>query len=120
MLLGKDNGLAYPLTALHPQASHHQVLQHLPYGVYIIYIAVYLVALDVPMIVRILIQRLACLFISPHGFHLLLLVLAQLVVSNAFLQDECSSLQGIVGHQVSVGHRFVQFVGKGIARIHLE
>ena len=120
MLLGKDNGLANTLSALYPEARLHQVLQHLSDGILIIDIAVYLVAFDVPMIVRILVQRLASLFVRPHRFHLFLLFPAQLIVADALLQYHRAPFQGIVWHQESIRHRFIQFVSKGVRSIHLE
>ena len=72
------------------------------------------------MIVCIIVQCLACFLVCPHRFHLFLLLLAQLVVSNAFLQNQGSSFQGIVRHQIAIGYRLIQFVGKGVSRIHLE
>ena len=87
VVVGKDDGLADALAALHLQAVFHQVLQHAVDGVEVEDVTEYLVALDVAVL-GVSVNGLDGLFIFPHLLELFLFLCAQVVVLDALFQDQ--------------------------------
>ena len=120
VVVGKDDGLADALSALHLQTVLHQVLQHTVDGVEIEDVIEYLLGLDVSGL-GVSFNRLDSLFIGPHFFELFLFLGAQVVILDALFQDERATLEALIIDQIALGHGILQFVGiVGHALFHLE
>ena len=120
VVVGKDDGLADTLSALHLQTVLHQVLQHTVDGVEIEDVIENLFALNISVL-GISFNSLDSLFILPHLFELFLFFRGEVIVLDALFQDERTTLEALVVDKIALGNGILQLVGiVGHTLLHLE
>ena len=120
MVVGKDDALAYALSALHLQTVLHQVLQHAVDSVDVEDIVENLLALNVPVL-GVSFNSPYRLLILPHLLELFFLLCTQVVILDTLFQDEWTTLETLVVDKVTLGNGILQFVGiVGHTLFHLE
>ena len=112
MVVGKDNGLANVLAAMHLQSVGHQFGEHVVDGVVVDEIVEYLATLYVAVVVLVLRNAVERLLILPHLLQFLALCRGEFVVLYAAVYHLRRTVLHLVWHKILIGNSLLEAILK--------